>query len=187
MFVLAYCAGLRLSEIVHLQLKDVDLQDSAIEVRGTKFFKSRRLPISVSAMSALREYLDARRTAAASSGPEDRVFIHETGGYSIVTAGKLVRNVIRRAGINTENGHGGPRFHDLRHTFVVHRMTAWYREGINPQSRLPYLATYLGHRDIHSTLVYLTITQDLLQHANSRFRAAEISVLNVIKGDSSNG
>lgn len=187
MFVLAYCAGLRLSEIVHLQLKDVDLQDSAIEVRGTKFFKSRRLPISVSAMCALRKYLDARRTAAASSEPEDRVFIHETGGYSIVTAGKLVRNVIRRAGINTENGHGGPRFHDLRHTFVVHRMTAWYREGINPQSRLPYLATYLGHRDIHSTLVYLTITQDLLQHANSRFRAAETSVLNVIKGGSSNG
>ena len=66
-------------------------------------------------------------------------------------------------------------------------MTAWYREGINPQSRLPYLATYLGHRDIHSTLVYLTITQDLLQHANSRFRAAETSVLNVIKEDSSNG
>jgi integrase len=138
-------------------------------------------------MAAVRKYLDVRRKAAGPSEPEARLFVHESGGYSIVTAGKLVRNVIRRAGINTGKGHGGPRFHDLRHTFVVHRMTAWYQEGVNPQSRLPYLATYLGHRDIHSTLVYLTITQDLLQHANSRFRAAETSVLNVIKGDSCNG
>ena len=66
-------------------------------------------------------------------------------------------------------------------------MMAWYREGINPQSRLPYLATYLGHRDIHSTLVYLTITEDLLQQANSRFRAAESVVLKTIKGDPFNG
>ena len=36
---------------------------------------------------------------------------------------------------------------------------------------MPYLATYLGHRDIHSTLVYLTVTQDLLQQAGERFRA----------------
>ena len=45
---------------------------------------------------------------------------------------------------------------------LVHRMTEWYRQGINPQGHLPYLAAYLGHRDIHSTLVYLTITQELL-------------------------
>ena len=41
---------------------------------------------------------------------------------------------------------------------------------INPQDKLPFLATYLGHRDIHSTLVYITVTQDLLQQASERFR-----------------
>ena len=61
-------------------------------------------------------------------------------------------------------------------------MTQWYQRGINPQSRLQHLATYLGHRDIHSTLVYLTITQELLQQANQRFRAAETDVLKVIQG-----
>jgi hypothetical protein len=49
-------------------------------------------------------------------------------------------------------------------------MTEWYRAGVNPEPMLPYLATYLGHKDIHSTLVYLTITQELLQLANDRFR-----------------
>ena len=49
-------------------------------------------------------------------------------------------------------------------------MLTWYRAGINPQSQLPYLATYLGHKDINSTLVYLTITPELLQEASERFR-----------------
>jgi hypothetical protein len=53
----------------------------------------------------------------------------------------------------------------------------WYRQGINPQIHLPHLAAYLGHRDIHSTLVYLTITQELLQSANERFRTAEADVV----------
>ena len=67
-----------------------------------------------------------------------------------------------------------------RHAFVVHRMTQWYREGINPEDRLPYLATYLGHRNVHSTIVYLTVTQELLRHASDRFRAAEPEVRKVI-------
>jgi integrase/recombinase XerD len=62
-------------------------------------------------------------------------------------------------------------------------MLAWYRDGINPQSRLQYLATYLGHKDIYSTLVYLTITQDLLQQANARFHTFGAHVLQPAQGD----
>jgi integrase len=81
----------------------------------------------------------------------------------------LIR-VLRYAGIKPRKGKAGPRVHDLRHAFVVHRMLAWYRQGINPQPYLPYLATYLGHRDINSTLVYITVTQELLQHAGEKYR-----------------
>jgi site-specific recombinase XerD len=184
MLVVAYCAGLRLAEIVGLELRDVDFEEGTIEVRDTKFFKSRRLPLSSSAVAALRDYLVARRSAGASQEPQAAFFVHEKGGYSHVTAGALLRDVIRRAGLRTSRGRGGPRIHDIRHTFVVHRMTQWYREGINPQSRLQYLSTYLGHRDIHSTLIYLTITQELLQHANDRFRDAEADVRKAIQGGS---
>jgi hypothetical protein len=67
---------------------------------------------------------------------------------------------------------------------VVNRMLEWYREGINPQARLPYLATYLGHKDINSTLVYLTVTQDLLQQASDRFRAFALHSLHPEQGGS---
>jgi hypothetical protein len=50
-------------------------------------------------------------------------------------------------------------------------MIAWYRDGIDPGPRLPYLATYLGHKDICSTLVYLTVTVELLEIASGRFQA----------------
>ena len=53
----------------------------------------------------------------------------------------------------------------------MNRILEWYRMDINPQDRLPFLATYLGHRDINSTLVYITVTQDLLHYASERFRA----------------
>jgi integrase len=61
-------------------------------------------------------------------------------------------------------------------------MLTWYRAGINPQNRLPYLATYLGHKDINSTLVYLTITQELLQQASERFRQHSHRVLHAHGG-----
>jgi integrase len=54
---------------------------------------------------------------------------------------------------------------------VVNRLLEWYRSGVNPQEKLPFLATYLGHRDINSTLVYITVTQELLHQASERFRA----------------
>ncbi|RDE50224.1 MAG: integrase, partial [Candidatus Accumulibacter meliphilus] len=81
------------------------------------------------------------------------------------------------AGFKPQKGSVGPRVHDLRHSFVANRMLAWYREGVNPQSRLPYLATYLGHKDINSTLVYLTITQELLQQAGNRFHTFAANAL----------
>jgi integrase len=182
MLVLAYCAGLRLGETVGLALSDVDVTGHVIEVRDTKFFKSRRLPISSSATTALAEYLSSRRKFGAPQGPKTPLFWHGKGGYSQTAAGALLRKVVRRAGLNTVRGWGGPRIHDLRHTFVVHRITAWYQQGLNPESRLPYLSAYLGHRDIYSTLVYITITRELLQHASDRHRLSAPEVLTAIRG-----
>jgi integrase/recombinase XerD len=179
MLVLAYCAGLRVSEIVHLDVGDVNIDDGTIEIRCTKFFKSRRLPLAATVMGALKSYLDARRAAGAPSKPSAGLFWHQqaAGRYSTVMVGKLLVRVLRRAGLKTGNGRIGPRIHDLRHAFVVNRMLTWYRSGINPQSKLPYLATYLGHKDINSTLIYLTITQELMQHASERFRLRGAAVL----------
>lgn len=170
MLVLAYCAGLRMVEIVHLVIGDVRLEEGLIEIRDTKFFKSHRLPLTSSVVEALRAYLRVRMLAGANTAVDSPLFWHNKNGYAYITANHLLRRVLRKAGLKPKAGRVGPRIHDLRHTFVVHRMLAWYREGVDVQARLPYLWTYLGHRDLHSTIVYLTVTQELLQEASERFR-----------------
>ena len=172
MFVLGYCAGLRIGEIARLTVGDVNLEEGIVEVRETKFYKSRRLSLAASVVRALREYMEARRKSGAPMTAATGLFWNQktNKGYSSVTANALMVAVIRRAGLKPARGWVGPRVHDLRHAMAHSRMLAWYQQGINPQSRLPYLATYLGHKDISSTLVYLTITPQLLQLASERFR-----------------
>ena len=175
MLVLAYCAGLRIGELVRLDLGDVSLDGGTITIRDTKFFKSRRLPLSESAISALRAYLHERTRQGGRTSADAPFFWRQTRGgggrYSRVTTEALMERILRLAGLKPATGCRGPRFHDLRHSFVNHRMMEWYRNGINPQSHLPYLATFLGHRDIYSTLAYLNTTADLLQLASERFRS----------------
>jgi integrase/recombinase XerD len=179
MILLIYCAGLRIGEVARLTLADVNVKENIIQIRNTKFFKSRILPIAPSVGLALREYLEVRRELGGSSELVSGLFSSDPrgGSYSCGTIRNLLTEALRRAGLKPLRGRVGPRIHDLRHAMVCNRMEAWYREGINPQSRLPYLATYLGHKDINSTLAYLTITEQLMQHANERFRSSNVGVL----------
>lgn len=143
MFVLAYCAGLRIGEIVTLTLGDVHLGNEVLEIRNTKFYKSRQVPLDATVSAALREYLAARRRAGGPTHETSPLFWHEAraSGYSRAGAHDLLIDVLRRAGLKPARGRIGPRVHDMRHSFVAHRMLTWYRDEINPQARLPYLAT----------------------------------------------
>lgn len=178
MVVLTYCAGLRVGELVRLRLGDIDLKEGTIEIRDTKFFKSRRLPLSVSALQALQDYLAARAASGAPKTPQSSLFVNRRGSaFSYGMAELFLTGVIRRARLKPPRGRRGPHIHDLRHTFVVHRMLDWYRNGINPQTKLPYLATYLGHKDITSTLTYLNLTPEVLGHASERWRQYGVHAL----------
>jgi len=187
MFMLAYCAGLRLGEILRLNVSDVLVLDAAIEIRNTKFFKSRRLPLAPSTFSALQDYLKERRRAGGPDDPDSALLWHQKGAgrYSMTRAEKILWAVLRQAGLKPAHGRGGPRIHDFRHAFVVNRMLDWYREGIDPAPRLPYLVTYLGHKSLHSTLTYLTVTQELLQLASERYRSSDAGKILRGKGGAS--
>lgn len=60
--------------------------------------------------------------------------------------------------------------HGIRHTFAVHWLTRWYRQGVDLHGRLPWLSAYLGHVDLLGTETYLTATPELLALAGDRFR-----------------
>jgi integrase len=184
MLMLAYCAGLRGGEIARLKLGDVDPLQETIDIRETKFFKHRRLPLAPRVMAALNQYLRLRKESGAPRNPESPLFWspQRGRGYTIGGMRIVLTDVLRRAGVKPARGAVGPRIHDMRHSMVSHRMREWYKSGINPQSKLPYLATYLGHKDIRSTLVYLNITPELLQEASERFRKNGAAALRATEG-----
>jgi integrase len=73
-------------------------------------------------------------------------------------------------------GVASPRLHCLRHSFAVGCLLRWYRDGVDPQTRLYRLSTLMGHVDPASTAIYLTITPQLLAEANQRFETFAQSV-----------
>lgn len=169
--LLLYGAGLRLSEALRLTLDDVNLRDAVIIIRETKFYKTRLVPLGTELNRALSEYARRRKKDGHSQDGSAPFFVTRTGARVPI---RLIQRAFRR--LRAQNGvsrHDGarfqPRLHDLRHSFTVHRLTTWYREGKDVQRLLPHLSTYLGHTDIASTQRYLTMTPELLQEASVRF------------------
>ena len=166
-----YATGLRVGEAVALTRGDVDLRVGLVSVRESKFFKSRLVPLGQQLMKALANYVARCEGAGYPQGSGSPFFPARGGGpINMITLQANFRRIRQRADIRRlDGGRYQPRIHDLRHTFAVHRLVAWYREGADVQRWLPHLSVYLGHVCLASTSVYLSMTPELLEEASMRF------------------
>ena len=85
------------------------------------------------------------------------------------TASQVFHRVVMALDLPVPDGVSPPTLHSLRHSFAVGCLLRWYRQGLDPASRLHQLSTFMGHVDPSSTAIYLTITPELLDEANRRF------------------
>jgi integrase/recombinase XerD len=171
--LLCYGVGLRVREVLRLDRADVDLENCLLRIRQSKFYKSRLVPFSPPLGCALAGYATGR-PAVQSASREAAPFFTTRHGARVnqYTLGDCFRRLRQRAGVRRSDGaRYQPRLHDLRHTFAVHRLTSWYRQGADVQKLLPQLSVYLGHVLLASTQVYLSMTPELLREANSRFES----------------
>jgi len=170
MFALLYGLGLRVGEVSRLRGRDVDLERQLLVIRDTKFSKSRLVPFGPRIGQLLEDYLESR---AASYGPLSvDALLFSFGGSKAISPTAICGTFHRlcdRLKLPIQPGASRPRVHDLRHSFAVGTLLRWYREGIDPSTRLLHLSTFLGHADPASTAVYLTITPELLAQASWRF------------------
>jgi integrase len=132
-----------------------------------KFRKARWAPLSISTCRALERYVRTRVQIRPRSPDSPLPINQRSRRLNQCTVNQTFRHVLRQCGIVHRN-HTGPRIHDLRH-YAVHRLLAWYRDGGDVNARLPYLATYMGHVDVHSTHIYLQSTAELVEQVNRRF------------------
>jgi site-specific recombinase XerD len=171
LLLLLYGAGLRFSEATRLTLADVDPAENVLTIRATKFYKSRLVPIGPQLATALANYTPLRRRGGLAQDETSFLVANRDGtrlaSSTVQAAFDALRRIARVHG--TAGGRQIPRLHDLRHSFAVHSLTAWYRQGADVQRLLPVLSSYLGHSDLEGTKVYLSMTPELLQQAALRF------------------
>jgi site-specific recombinase XerD len=151
-----------------LNLEHFHSTERRLHIAEGKFRKARWVPLSASTCLALDQYL-RKRLQIRPRSPDSPLLINQRSRRLLhCTVNQTFRHLLRQCGIR-HSKHTGPRIHDLRHTFAVHRLLAWYRDGEDVNARLPWLATYMGHVDIHSTQVYLRATPELIEQVDRRF------------------
>jgi len=165
---LLYSTGIRIGEASALNLEHLHSAAKRLYIAQGKFRKARWVPLSESTCRALQQYM-RKRLQMTPRSPDSPLFINQRScRLHHCTVNQSFRHLLRQCNIH-HNKHTGPRIHDIRHTFAVHRLLAWYRDGQDVNARLPWLATYMGHVDIHSTQVYLRATPELIEQVHRRF------------------
>jgi len=143
--------GVRVNELINLKMKDVDLQDGTIRVKG-KGDKERIIPLSKDMVKILSRYLQGRK--------EGYLFEIKGRKISVSTIQKMVKKYAEEAHLKKSVSP-----HKLRHTFATLALEA----GVNPFT----LKDLLGHSSLNTTLIYTHITPEVSRDAVKRI--AEIT------------
>lgn len=155
MLELFYSSGLRVSELTHLELHEIDLEQEVVRVVRGKGAKTRLVPFGEQAREALRVYLTAVRPKLVRPKTGGAVFLSRRGqGLSRKTVWALLQRQSERAGLTR-----GVKPHALRHTFATHLL-----EG---GADLRAIQEMLGHADLSTTQIYTAVEARRLADAHA--------------------
>jgi len=154
-----YGTGAQTGEALNLQMASINLKKDVLTIRGGRFNRVRCIPIGPDLHKVMRRY--AQFTARKKIETANFFVTRDGKALNVVTLTKTFQRLRRVAGIAGPEGCCyRPRMHDLRHTFAVHRLTAWLNQGANLDRMLPALAAYIGQVGLGSTERYLSMTPE---------------------------
>lgn len=155
MLELLYATGIRVSELIHLSIHSVDLENCIIRLIG-KGGKERIIPIGEYTMVYLKEYLEKRNQLLKQNNCE-ALFLNNHG-KEMTRQGffKNLKKILREKGLN-ENIHP----HTLRHSFATHLL--------NYGADLRSIQMLLGHSDIKTTKIYTHISREKIKEEYHEF------------------
>lgn len=144
-FALAYGSGLRISEVIALRLRDIDLIRKTVHVRDGKGGKDRFVPISDDFIRGYNSYI-------VKSKIQNYLFPGQVQGTHLSITGlqHALSTARRKAGIIKQIS-----MHNMRHSYAVH--------FLEDTGDLLKLKQYLGHADIKNTMTYLKYAQNMPQ------------------------
>ena len=148
MVSLGYAAGLRVSEVINLKVKDIDLNELVVHIKEAKGKKDR--------ITVFPEKLKANiQNLIAGKAANDLVFESNRGGKLTTTSlQKVFHCALEKSGIRKD-----ATFHCLRHSFATHLL----ENGIDVR----YVQELLGHANIRTTQIYTKVTNPKLKNIKS--------------------
>ena len=169
--VTLYACGLRLSEALNIRLCDIDLNSQRLTILETKFKKSRILPFGDELCAFISKYYRMRcKHLPLPYGQKSHLFVSRTGHqFSKNHISHMFERIRKLADIYVPERKQQPRLHDLRHTFAVHKLMELYNSGKEVNKLIHELSTYLGHKDLEDTKVYLSMTKEFLEIVSQKF------------------
>lgn len=130
-----YSAGLRISEVIKLKVRDIDSDRMVITIKNAKGYKDREVMLSKKLLELLRKYYVAYK-------PQDYLFEGQVKPlYSETSIRKLFTNALKKANIQKK-----ATVHTLRHSFATHLL----ENGTD----IRYIQEFLGHNSIKTTQIY---------------------------------
>jgi integrase/recombinase XerD len=146
--------GIKLSELIHLTLKDIELEtpektdwnnNGYVRILGSRGKKERAIPINTKACTALKRYLDARKDAG------NNIIFLTRFGEPIGERGvqKMLRTYLKKIGLERAS------VHTLRHTFGIHHAV----KGTTAKT----IQEVMGHKDLRSTSRYFSMAQEMIK------------------------
>lgn len=148
MIFLSYTAGLRVSEIISLRVKDIDCENLTIHIKQAKGKKDRLTIFSEKIKNNLEQICILK-------DKNDLLFKSERGGkYSERTLQKIFADALNKSGIKKDAS-----FHSLRHSFATHLL----ENGTD----IRYVQELLGHANIRTTQIYTHITNPSIRNIKS--------------------
>lgn len=150
MLELMYASGLRVSELINLKVKDIDLEEALVKTMG-KGNKERVIPIGDYALHAIENYLTYDREQLLKRRINDYLFLNNHGN-ALTRQGffKILKKLAKEKGIETNFSP-----HTLRHSFATHLL--------NGGADLRSIQELLGHSDISTTQIYTHVSNELLK------------------------
>ncbi len=149
MLELVYATGIRVTELISLNIDDINLEEGYIKCLGKS--KERVIPIGSLAINALKEYMEKSRNILIKDENDHALFVN-VNGQRLTRQGfwKIIKQYKTQANIDVDITP-----HTLRHSFAVHLL----ENG----AELRAIQEMLGHSDISSTQVYAQIGQNRIK------------------------
>lgn len=171
--------GMRLGEALNLRLKDIDFENKLIVINVSKNDKKRIIPISVTLINELKNYIrntpfyiaqDNYLFQIAYDNQLDRANMH----YYFYKALKAC---------NIRHTKNGPRIHDFRHCFSVMCLTQMQENEEDINNSLIYLSAYLGHKSIYETQKYVWLTPSLFKEIKKKMEDYSSFIMEIFGGE----